>query len=65
MPLVTTTEMFKKAYAGHYAIGAFNINNMEIVGCYRRSSGPSIPDYSSGFGRCQKIRQAELSETSR
>ena len=31
MPLVTTTEMFKKAYAGHYAIGAFNINNMEIV----------------------------------
>lgn len=31
MPLVTTTEMFKKAYEGHYAIGAFNINNMEIV----------------------------------
>ena len=31
MALVTTTEMFKKAYAGGYAIGAFNINNMEIV----------------------------------
>ncbi len=31
MPLVTTTEMFKKAYAGGYAIGAFNVNNMEIV----------------------------------
>lgn len=31
MALVTTTEMFKKAYDGGYAIGAFNINNMEIV----------------------------------
>ncbi|HWQ51150.1 MAG TPA: class II fructose-1,6-bisphosphate aldolase [Terriglobales bacterium] len=31
MPLVTTTEMFKAAYAGGYAIGAFNVNNMEIV----------------------------------
>ena len=31
MALVTTTEMFKKAYAGGYAIGAFNINNMEII----------------------------------
>ena len=31
MPLVTTTEMFKKAYDGGYAVGAFNVNNMEIV----------------------------------
>jgi len=31
MGLVTTTEMFKKAYNGGYAIGAFNVNNMEIV----------------------------------
>lgn len=31
MALVTTKEMFKKAYEGKYAIGAFNINNMEIV----------------------------------
>lgn len=31
MALVTTKEMFKKAYEGHYAIGAFNINNMEII----------------------------------
>ena len=31
MPLVTTTEMFKAAYDGGYAIGAFNVNNMEIV----------------------------------
>ncbi len=31
MALVTSTEMFKKAYEGGYAIGAFNVNNMEIV----------------------------------
>lgn len=31
MALVNTTEMFKKAYAGGYAIGAFNVNNMEII----------------------------------
>ena len=31
MPLVTTKEMFAKAYDGGYAIGAFNVNNMEIV----------------------------------
>ena len=31
MALVTTKEMFKKAYEGGYAIGAFNVNNMEIV----------------------------------
>ena len=31
MPIVTSTEMFKKAYNGGYAVGAFNINNMEIV----------------------------------
>lgn len=31
MPLVNTREMFKKAYEGKYAIGAFNVNNMEII----------------------------------
>ena len=31
MPFVTSTEMFKKAYEGGYAVGAFNVNNMEIV----------------------------------
>lgn len=31
MALVTTKEMFEKAYAGGYAIGAFNVNNMEII----------------------------------
>ena len=30
MALVTTTEMFRKAYDGGYAIGAFNVNNMEM-----------------------------------
>ena len=36
MPLVTTKEMFRKAYDGGYAIGAFNVNNMEIVQASRR-----------------------------
>ncbi|MBR2181894.1 MAG: class II fructose-1,6-bisphosphate aldolase [Acidaminococcaceae bacterium] len=31
MPLVDTKEMFRKAYEGHYAVGAFNVNNMEII----------------------------------
>ena len=31
MPLVSTKEMFEKAYAGGYAIGAFNVNDMEII----------------------------------
>ena len=31
MPLVTSTEMFRKAYKGGYAVGAFNVNNMEII----------------------------------
>ena len=31
MPLVNTREMFQKAYDGGYAIGAFNVNNMEII----------------------------------
>ena len=31
MPMVNTTEMFKKAYEGGYAVGAFNVNNMEII----------------------------------
>ncbi len=31
MPLVNSKEMFEKAYKGGYAIGAFNVNNMEVV----------------------------------
>lgn len=43
MALVTTKEMFEKAYKGNYAIGAFNINNMEIIqgvvsACKKRNS---------------------------
>ena len=52
MPLVTTTEMFKKAYDGGYAIGAFNVNNMEIVqgiteAC-REEKAPVILQVSKG-----------------
>lgn len=38
MALVTTKEMFRKAYAGKYAIGAFNINNMEIIQAVTRAA---------------------------
>lgn len=31
MPLVNTKDMFKKAYEGNYSVGAFNVNNMEII----------------------------------
>ena len=31
MPLVTTTKMFKAAYDGGFAVGAFNVNNMELL----------------------------------
>lgn len=46
MPLVTTGQMFRKAYAGGYAIGAFNFNNMHtlqaIVEACREESSPVI-----------------------
>ena len=52
MPLVTTTEMFKKAYDGGYAIGAFNVNNMEIVQGITEAAAelraPLIPQVSKG-----------------
>ena len=31
MPLITSTGLFEKAYEDKYAIGAFNVNNMEII----------------------------------
>ena len=43
MPLVNTKEMFKKAYEGGYAIGAFNVNNMEIVQGIVEPAKSSIP----------------------
>ena len=52
MPLVTTTEMFKKAYDNGYAIGAFNVNNMEIVqgitSACKKLNAPVILQVSSG-----------------
>ena len=52
MALVTTTEMFKKAYDGGYAIGAFNVNNMEIVQAIteacREEKSPVILQVSKG-----------------
>ena len=52
MPLVTTTEMFKKAYEGKYAIGAFNVNNMEIiqgiVDAAKEEKAPLILQVSAG-----------------
>ena len=52
MPLVTSTEMFKKAYNGGYAVGAFNVNNMEIIqgiteAC-REEKAPVILQVSKG-----------------
>ncbi len=52
MPLVSTKEMFKKAYEGGYAIGAFNINNMEILqgitDAAKAQNSPVIVQVSSG-----------------
>lgn len=52
MALVTTTEMFQKAYDGGYAIGAFNVNNMEIIQGITEAAGelhsPLILQVSAG-----------------
>ncbi len=52
MPLVTTTKMFKDAYEGGYAIGAFNVNNMEIiqgiVAAGKKLNAPLILQVSKG-----------------
>ena len=52
MPLVTTKEMFEKAYKGGYAVGAFNVNNMEIVQGITEAAGelnaPLILQVSAG-----------------
>ena len=58
MALVTTTEMFRKAYEGHYAIGAFNINNMEIIQAITEAAGelksPVILQVSAGARKYAK-----------
>ena len=58
MPLVTSTEMFKKAYEGGYAIGAFNVNNMEIVQAIteaaKEENAPVILQVSAGARKYAK-----------
>lgn len=73
MPLVTSTEMFKKAYEGGYAIGAFNVNNMEIVQGITEAAkdlnAPLILQVSSGARKyanhtyLMKLVEAALEET--
>lgn len=73
MPMVNTTEMFKKAYAGGYAIGAFNVNNMEIVQgiteAAKEVNAPLILQVSSGARKyanhtyLMKLIEAALIET--
>ncbi len=73
MPLVTSKEMFEKAYAGGYAIGAFNVNNMEIIQgiteAAREVSAPLILQVSSGARKyanhtyLMKLVEAALIET--
>jgi len=58
MALVTTKEMFKKAYKGGYAIGAFNVNNMEIIQgiteAAQEENSPVILQVSAGARRYAK-----------
>jgi len=73
MPLVNTTEMFKKAYEGGYAIGDFNVNNMEIVQgiteAAKEVNAPLILQVSAGARKyakhtyLMKLIEAALIET--
>ena len=73
MPLVTSTEMFKKAYEGGYAIGAFNVNNMEIIQGITEAAdevrSPIILQVSAGarkyakHGYLMKLIEAALQDT--
>ncbi len=73
MPLVTSTEMFKKAYEGGYAVGAFNVNNMEIVQGITEAAGelkaPVILQVSAGARKYAnhtylvKLVEAAVAET--
>ena len=73
MPLVNSIEMFKKAYAGGYAIGAFNVNNMEIIQgiteAAKEENAPLILQVSSGARKyanhtyLMKLIEAALVET--
>lgn len=73
MPLVTTKEMFQKAYDGGYAIGAFNVNNMEIVQgiteAAKEANAPLILQVSGGARKyanhtyLMKLMEAAVAET--
>lgn len=73
MPLVNTKEMFAKAYTDGYAIGAFNVNNMEIVQgiteAAKEENAPLILQVSSGARKyanhtyLMKLVEAALAET--
>ncbi len=73
MPLVTSKEMFKKAYDGGYAIGAFNVNNMEIIQgiteAAKEENAPLILQVSSGARKyanhtyLMKLVEAAIIET--
>ncbi len=73
MPLVNSKEMFKKAYQGGYAIGAFNVNNMEIIQgiteAAKEEKAPLILQVSSGARKyanhtyLMKLIEAALIET--
>ncbi|HHV30494.1 class II fructose-1,6-bisphosphate aldolase [Acetivibrio mesophilus] len=73
MPLVTSTEMFKKAYEGKYAIGAFNVNNMEIIQgiteAAKEVNAPLILQVSAGARKyanhtyLMKLIEAAIEET--
>lgn len=58
MPLVTSKSMFEKAYAGGYAIGAFNVNNMEIIQgiteAAKEENAPLILQVSAGARKYAK-----------
>ncbi|CAL7960482.1 Fructose-bisphosphate aldolase [Gammaproteobacteria bacterium] len=73
MPLVSTEEMFKKAYSGGYAVGAFNVNNMEIIQgiteAAKEENAPLILQVSAGARKyanhtyLMKLVEAALIET--
>ncbi len=73
MPLVTSKEMFQKAYEGGYAIGAFNVNNMEIIQgiteAAKEENAPLILQVSAGARKyanhtyLMKLIEAALIET--
>ena len=61
MPLVTSKKMFEDAYKGGYAVGAFNVNNMEIIqGIVQAGTKLNAPS-SSRFPRAPELCKPHLS----